>query len=274
MTDGPRRPFSASDAALDGFRVIGLHWRLMVGWVAFNILALVALVTVTVIVLLALNASGSPALANLAGGVMGGLGMLTIQMMIVTALYRTLLRAEEPGFLHLRVGLDEARMLLPTLGMAVALTSLFGVGWAFTAWVQREFGTPLAFVAGIGSSVGLVWLHLRLSLSAPVTFVTHRLGFAGSWRLTKGRLVPLLGMTVLAVCLLALVAVAAWFALYLLVGSASGFRDLGLLNEESFADRPFAYLVQTVGEIVIWPLFLTLSQAPFIAAYKAFKDDI
>lgn len=273
MSDGPGRPFSASDAALDGFRVIGLHWRLMVGWVVFNIVALVALVTATVVVLLTLHASGSPALANLAAGVMGGLGMLTIQMMIVTALYRTLLRADEPGFLHLRMGLDEARMFLPTAGLALALMSLFGVGWAFTAWVQRELGTPSAFAAGVASFLALTWLHLRLSLSAPVTFMTHRLGFAGSWRLTRGRLVPLLGMTALMICLLAVLAVAAWFALYLLVGSASGFRDLGLLSDESFTERPFAYLVQMVGEMAIWPLLLAVSQAPYIAAYLALKSD-
>ena len=34
--------FSASDAALEGFQVLHRHWRVVVGWAGFNLLALLA----------------------------------------------------------------------------------------------------------------------------------------------------------------------------------------------------------------------------------------
>ena len=43
-------PFSASDAALEGFQVIRRHWRVIVGWAVFNLLAIMAVVVAFVIV--------------------------------------------------------------------------------------------------------------------------------------------------------------------------------------------------------------------------------
>ena len=58
--------FSASDAALEGFQMLRTHWRVVVGWAVFNLLALVAMIVITVI-----SAWGSvlrPALTRLPGG--------------------------------------------------------------------------------------------------------------------------------------------------------------------------------------------------------------
>ena len=41
--------FSASDAALEGFQMLRTHWRVVVGWAVFNLLALVAMIVITVI---------------------------------------------------------------------------------------------------------------------------------------------------------------------------------------------------------------------------------
>jgi hypothetical protein len=113
---------------------------------------------------------------------------------------------------------------------------------------------------------------VRFSLAAPATFAAGRLRIASSWKLTRGRTAPLLGMNVLALCLLAMVAVVGWFALWLLVGSVSGFRDLGLSSlsdPESINSRPMAALVQIVGEILYAPVLWAISQAPVVAAYRA-----
>lgn len=268
--------FSASDAAIDGFRVIREHWRLIVGWAVFNLLALVALVVVSVIILLMLASSVSPQAAGGVSGLITGLGAFTIEVMIVTALYRTLLRFEEPGFLHLRLGGDEVRLLAVWLVLALGALIWVGAAWAFTAYVQREVGTPPAVGVGLLCFAGLVYLAIRLSLAPPATFVTGRIQLARSWRMTRGRVIPLLGMNVLALCLLALTAVVGWFALYMLVGAVSGFRDMGLSSlsdGDALARRPLAALVQGAGELLYGPLFWAISQAPLAAAYKALSAD-
>ena len=274
-TAGPE--FSASDAALDGLRVIRQHWRLMVGWAVFNLLALVALVVVSVIVLLMLAASGgSQAAAGTVGGLIGGLGAFTIEVMIVTALYRTLLRFDQPGFLHLRLGRDEWRMLAVWVLLGGGALLWIGVAWELTAYVQRQWETPPAVATALACLAGLIYLAMRFALAAPATFDSGRLQITGSWRLTRGRTIPLLGMSAMALCLLAMTAVVGWFVLYLLVGSVSGFRDMGLSSlsdGESFTRRPVASLVQMAGEILYGPLLWAISQAPLIAAYKRLKTE-
>ena len=58
--------------------MIARHWRVVVGWAAFNLLAMVAMVTATVIVLVLLDAvggaSGRPQLAGQVGGAIAALG--------------------------------------------------------------------------------------------------------------------------------------------------------------------------------------------------------
>ena len=58
------KPFSASDAAIDGVRLIRDQWRLLLGWALFNIVALLILVVVTVILSVILaTVGGQPAAA-------------------------------------------------------------------------------------------------------------------------------------------------------------------------------------------------------------------
>src|SRR5204863_4622971 len=112
---------------------------------------------------------------------------------------------------------------------------------------------------------GLVYLMTRLSLAAPMTFDTHPFAFAGHWRMTRGRVLPLLGMTAIVLCLLAMMAVVGWFALFLVVGAVSGFHHMGLAelsDGEALRSRPVAWMVQMAGEILYGPLFLALALAP------------
>jgi len=66
--------FSASDAAVEGFRVIRSHWRLVVGWALFNVLGLIAAtVLAAVLIGIAAVASTTSATAGTVGGAVGGL---------------------------------------------------------------------------------------------------------------------------------------------------------------------------------------------------------
>ena len=42
---------------------------------------------------------------------------------------------------------------------------------------------------------------------------------------------------------------------------------------KAIADRPGAYVLGFIAELVIGPLFLVIGQAPFVAAYKALAEE-
>src|SRR5437764_10480774 len=97
--------FSPSDAAVEGFQVLHRHWRVVVGWAGFQIVAIVALCVLMFILLFAVVpfADSRDSAGNF-GGVIGavllGFGGLGIELIILCGLFRLLLRPDEPGFLH------------------------------------------------------------------------------------------------------------------------------------------------------------------------------
>ncbi len=276
--------FSASDAALEGFQVIRRHWRLVVGWAGFNVMALVAMVVVAfigIILSVALvgmgggGREGAALAGQVIGSLVGGLGTLAIEVAVVAALFRLLLRdTETPGFFHLRLGRDEVRLLavwLTVLAMLVAL--VFGVA-GLTA-LGRKAGTAAAVLVAVGGVGGAVWLLTRVCLAAPLSFAERRFGVAAAWRLSRGRFWALLGMNLLALCLLALVALLAWLALYMAQVALSGFHDFGLLSlsdTEALKEHPLKYLLQLVAQLAFAPVLWVISQAPLAAAYKALSE--
>src|SRR5688572_13661671 len=96
-------PFSASDAALEGFQLIRRRWRVVLGWAGFNLLALIMLIVVTAVlsfVAASMGAASAPAVAL--GGLAVGFGALFTQAVLAVGVFRLDLRPEEPSFLHLR----------------------------------------------------------------------------------------------------------------------------------------------------------------------------
>jgi hypothetical protein len=273
--------FSASDAALEGFQVIRTQWRVALGWCLFSIVGFVGLVVVAFFAILAASfAVASREQAGAAGGLIGavvlGLGGAAIQGLIVAALYRMQLRPDAaPGLYHLRISRDEGRLLGLWLAMAVAFVALMMAGFPLLRALEPVGG--LAVWAGtLAYPALLVWLAIRFSLAGPANFATGRFGLADSWRLTKGRFWALLGMTVLALCLLVLIAVVLFILTAVIQAAIGGFHTLApvsLADPQAFAERPGAYVFALVAELVIAPLYLVIGQAPFAAAYKALSAE-
>ncbi|WP_374470145.1 hypothetical protein [Phenylobacterium sp.] len=272
--------FSASDAALEGFRVIGRRWRIVAGWALFNLLGLLgACVVAGVLIAIAAFAATSSEAAGTAGAAVGALVLafaaFAVEVMIVCALFRMLLRGDPPGFLHLRLGADELRvavvwLVMLTAFVAAGLLALYVAGLAGQAAGARLGVPSLVILFGV-----LVWLAIRLSLAAPASVAERRMGFVASWRLTRGRAWALLGMSAIALCLLAMIAIMAWLALALIGGAISGWSDLGLLlrtDAEAMAERPGFYVAQLAVQFLFAPVLWVISQAPLVAAYKAFAE--
>jgi hypothetical protein len=269
--------FSASDAALDGFQVIRTQWRVALGWCLFSLVGFVGLVIVAFFVILAASfVVTSSEQVSSAGGAIGGLtlglGGAAIQWLILAALYRMRLRPEAaPGLYYLRITRDEGRLFGLWLTMAAIFVALMVAGFLLLRALEQVSG----LAAGLGTLAYLgllLWLAMRFSLAGPANFATGRFGLADSWRLTKGRFWALLGMTVLALCLLLLIAVVVFILTAVIQAAIGGFHSLApvsLADPQALAERPGAYAFALVAELVIAPLYLVIAQAPFAAAYKA-----
>jgi hypothetical protein len=264
-------PFSASDAALEGFNLVQRRWRVVLGWAGFNLLALVMLIVLTVMasfVVAALTGEAKGPTTAVAG-LVAGIGGLLAQAVLAAGVFRLEMRPEEPAFLHLRLGSDEMRLL------AVWLITLTG------AWVVGWLAALLGRVPGVGGlGIGLltlaagVYLGLRCLLAGPISFSERRIDFARSWRLTRGRVGALLGMSVLSFFLIALLMAAVFVALGLIAAASAGFEGLAGVfgGTEALQRHPGLYVLEFAVEIVLTPVLWTLGMAPLAAAYRAFAE--
>lgn len=217
--------FSATRAALEGFRVIGRRPFSILAWTVVYALALAAIVAACVLIVGA-SAAGdliSEIIAHphrdyqideaeelwpLLSGLGAGLAVLLVGSMILTcvqmnAVFRAVVRPQDRGFAFMQLGGDEFRQFL----LMIALTILFSLvcgGLTF----GLIYGLKTADL-GEGPTVGLailgaliiiaitIILMVRLSLAPAMTFARRRIELFGSWSLTRGRFWPLLGMYVL-----------------------------------------------------------------------------
>lgn len=268
--------FSPSDAALSGAQVIRRHWRVVAGWALFNLVALVAMIVVTVVVAIGVSAGaggGATELSGALGGLIASLGTVAIQVILVAGLYRLMTRPEEPAFLHLRIGPDELRLFGVWLVLMLAIFLVIGLAVAGAAAARDVPGAGLGIVTA-GFAVA-IWLGVRFSLAAPASFAERRLTLMESWRLTRGRFWPLVGMSLLAVCLVALLSILAWVLLVLVSGLTAGFSSVieAMTDPEALQSHPGLYLSQMAFELILSPFMVVLGAAPAMAAYRALKGD-
>lgn len=263
--------FSASDAALEGFNLIRRRWRVVLGWAGFNLLSLIMLVVLTVMASLAGMAmsGGARQPVLLAAGVLVGLGSAAVEAILAAGVFRLDIRPEEPAFLHLRFGPAELRLV------AVWLITLTGgwVIWLLVTALARALHVGAGW-ADLAALAAAVYLGLRFALAAPVSFVERRIDFPRSWRLTRGRVGALLGMSALSFCLIGLLMVAVTLALALVATGSAGLEGLAGLfgGAEALKQHPGLYLLCLAVEIILTPVLWVLAMAPLAAAYRAFAE--
>ena len=206
--------FSASDAALEGFRLTREHAPTMLVWA---VMYLFGVTTVGALMLLSL---GKPLIEYIKQGGLNSfdpdklavvlaqswpafLGILVVVVLFLSVLtagiFRLVLRPGERGFMHLRLGPDELRLtavnflLLPLGLLSAAIVDLVG------NVVASQSGVLAGLFAAAVVASPMIWVGVRLSLATPVAFAEHRISIRHAWALSRGRFWPLLGMIVLAV---------------------------------------------------------------------------
>ncbi|MDB5427855.1 MAG: hypothetical protein JWP28_3304 [Phenylobacterium sp.] len=227
--------FSASEAALEGFRITRENPRAFGAWVGVSFAISVLGAVVTVLMppevrhgLETLRADETPDMAKLVDALIAVAPILilglAIQCIMAAAVYRLIFRHEDTRFGYLRLGADELRLMALTLIyilLFMALLVAVTLGAAIVAALAAFAGQGAAiFMGGVAElfSLGLViFVLVRLSLAPVATFAERRLAIFESWRLTRGHFWRLFGAYALA---LACIVVVGFLALVVFTGVA------------------------------------------------------
>jgi hypothetical protein len=245
----------------------------VLGWAGFQIVAMVALFVVLFVVLIGVvpfagSRDAASGLGAVIGGVVMGVGGGLIQLVILTGLYRLMLTPAAPGFMHLRVGPDEFRVLGGALVLALVGIVLAAIAGA-AGWAASRISGLATFLVVAAAAIGAYAILLRFSLTPVIAFAERRISLLESWRRTRGQTWNLIGMAVLLLCLVGVLGVVVWVAVKLVGGLLTGFQDLNLTDRETLTTHPGLFLFQALVELVLVPVFLVIGQAPWVAVYKA-----
>jgi hypothetical protein len=295
--------FSATDAAFEGFRLVRRNPLALVAWTMLNaVVSLAALFSLSSMIgpleawtlqAEALDGIDNPSLDQVMD-MIAGLGMILAQVawllpismvvgaMLAAAVARGVLKPSGDVFGYLRFGMDEFRVLVVTfvLGLVMSLVAVVGlVAFALLIAATRAAGWGgFAFILGLlgfGVVVGLfVWLSVRLSLAVPMTVAERRFAFFDSFRVTKGRFWPLLGMVILAAVMVLIVQLLSSIVsmpLAIVSGMESWSFGAGQDSEAVMAaldvSNPWV-IAQAVVEAIVSALTVGVLYAPFAAAYR------
>lgn len=231
---------SIGSAVGSGFNLIGKRPLSVISWGFFVYVAIFALFGIGVAIvglpvlgrLAALNGQ-TPDPAQVQQMMLGFLlaiwpalllvtiGGLFVGAMVQAAVIRSILAPEQRGFASLRFGRAEGALVLLALlyipiAIVVFLVSAMVIGGAAALGhaIHGVGGGLLVFLVCVAYAVGLMWVALRFSLAAPMTFAAGAVRFFSSWSLTKGEGWRLFG--------LAWVLVLVWFAVTVAYSIVSG----------------------------------------------------
>lgn len=279
---GRMTKFSPSDAAMEGFRLTREHPGVMLAWSAVYLggILLIGLVMMASLgpQFIALARKGqlsSPddveAVANMLVQSWPAFLLVLVMtaglMSVITAgVMRFVLKPQEHGFAHLKLGKTELQLTLANLACVglYALSVVMGV--IFTAGAAQSGSVGAAIAIALVAAFG-IWIGVRLSLLAPSVFVTGRISFPSAWEKTKGHFWPLLGMIVLAVVFYVIVYILfsiISIALVELSGGQAAIQDIARLTPLT-AITAVIYLVL---QFLLQVLQIVMIYAPFAVAYR------
>jgi len=303
--------FSASDAALTGFRVVREHPKAVGIWAVIQFVISLGFTVGTVRfagpALMSLNAANSAPARDPAKtmAIFQQLGpyylclilfSLAFYPILYATMNRAVLRPSEEKFGYIRLGADELRQL----GLLL-LVLLFGlVAYIAIIVVSVAVLTPLSLMFAGGSGgltnsnlfIGLfavvfglavicLWIYVwtRLSLAPSLTFATGKINLFGSWRLTRGLFWPMLGAylvaLVLAMIVWLLTTVISLAATALLGGGMGGLGSLFSPDMSALATYPNpARLVSLVISAMSSALLWPVMMTPAPAIYKSLPGSI
>lgn len=294
--------FSATEAAFEGFRLVRrkplalLTWTLIYMVVSLaSVLAMGAMAPAAadLTTLLEGYEATPPAtleeiapVLNAYGRMLGGMSWVIVlsalsSVILTAAVARGVLEPQTGAkFGYVRLGMDELRVAVVSLVLFIlmfliscAAFLIAGVVGGMAAGMFEGWGWIVAVVLFLAAIALVIWLAVRWSLAIPITVAEKRLAFFDSFRVTRGKFWPMLGMAILAGVMALLV-----MLLSMLVTAPLNIAS-GLSMASSIDADPAAvfkaynlrnpWVVATVvANAIIYALILAVLYAPFSAAYR------
>ncbi len=295
--------FSATDAALEGFRIARERPVAMLIWAAASLaISLVSTVlmvsmfggTLNQLMTISETQTGDPTQAMALMGQMGLLYLFLLPVILLifsiftAAVYRAVLRPNDRAFGYLRLGATELRMaavmvvlfllsLVVTLAAVIVIALIGGMAGAFMG--AGEGGVGAAVIMGVLIAilyVAMIFVSLafwtKFSFAGPMTFAEGRIRIFASWRATKGHFWGLLGCYVLAGVLgivVSFLGSAISMAVMLGLGGgaagADGFMAMFEAMQADYTSLAAFFTPAIIGNLVISSVFSALTYAIFLA---------
>lgn len=291
--------FSATDAAFEGFRVVRRKPVALVFWSLFYMLVFAATLLIVgrgMANLMALSkdleGGGATSFEDLAPlfdaytsffALLTPLGLVT-GAVLTAAIARSVLRPTESAFGYLRLGMDELRVLVVTLVLSIIFAIVLMIPMSFVIFMFVQAANGGGAAAGLGGALGVlatiavgIWLAVRFSLAVPITVAERKMAFFDSFRATKGRFWPLLGMGLIAFLMSMVVSMLGSIVIMPIQMAVGGFDRMADFSGEDLnvmlqAIWP-AILTGVVTQSILSALQLAVLYAPFSAAYRDLIGD-
>ncbi len=215
-----------------------------------------------------------------------------VKAVICSAVFRAILEPKASGLAHLRLGAQELWLALLFLVesvlayIVVIITTMMVVLPAVIVGVTGGHGGQgvsggvlTALGLGLVAAAVLIWIALRLSMAAPMTFADRQFRLFESWSLTRGSAARLLGvgvLTVVIVLVLELVVCGLVLSVFFATGGPPAWIQDGKALE-AFIAQPPADIFRRVWPWLaaggaVWTLIasglFTIFCAPWAAAYR------
>jgi hypothetical protein len=217
-----------------------------------------------------------------------------VKAVICSAVFRAVLEPQDSRFGYLRLGAREGWLTLLFLVeyvlayiaffvvalLAMVIVAIVGVGAGGNS-AGAMVGT--GFVVGLLVLVLFLWLALKLSMAAPMTFADRQFRLFESWSFTKGHVGKLLGVSLLLFVFL--IGIEVLFGglvlggIFALGGQMSWLFEPGAI--QALLSEPPMEIVRKLGPAiavagVLWVVFstvvVTMFSAPWAASYRALRE--
>ena len=278
--------FRGDRAVASGFRLIGREPLAVLAWAAVY-LALGILPQAAIWPKMAqlMRTSGGEmdprVLAELNAAMLGyqpviWLCSILMYTLLYGAIYRAILEPENRRYFYLRLGMQELWMLLSSavvliLGVIAIIIAAIPIGIVGSAAGQGATG--LTFLLGCAVFLLFFWLAMRFALAGVMAFAQGRFVLLGSWRLTKGHGLKMMGVAVLLLCIVLGVelvfGVAAFLSLYPMINGGEAALTKALGDPATLVSRwaPWIVVLCLLGSIVVAAFYAVLA-APWASIYR------
>lgn len=297
--------FSATDAAFEGFRLVRRNPVALVAWTLVYLVYTLATLfaaggmmrsmAVWMDQVEALEAGPPPTSLDAFVPIMESYAAamshmawaiplsLVIGAVLMAAIARAVLTPGAGGFGYMRLGMDEVRVFVVTLVIAIlyAIATTIAFAAAFILGgiaisVMEGWGALVMVLAVLAAIAFMIWLGVRWSLAVPITVDQKKFAIFDSFAVTKGRFWPLLGMALIAFVMVIVVSLLAGIVTMpiSMMGGMSMFGNMSGDPTEMFRNfnptNPWI-IASSVVNAIVYALTVAVLYAPFSAAYRDIK---